>query len=113
MDSTYVWLSILAMGIVTYIPRLVPLLLLSKLQLPKWFSLWLKYVPTTVFGALIFSEIFVREQDLNLQINNAYLIASLGSFFVAMKTKSLAFTIAAGMLFFWLLQKQEFFSVSF
>ena len=113
MDFTYIWPCILAMGIVTYIPRLLPLLLLSKLQLPKWFSVWLKYVPTTVFGALIFSEIFVREQGLNLQINNAYLLASLGSFAIALKTKSLAMTIAAGMLFFWLLQKQEFFPVSF
>lgn len=113
MDIAYIWLSILAMGLVTYIPRLVPLLLLSKVRLPRWFSIWLKYVPTTVFASLIFSEIFVREHGLNLQLSNVYLLSSVASFLVAIKTKSLALTIAFGILLFWILQKQMLFSISF
>ncbi len=113
MSLIDIWLSIILMGVVTYIPRLLPLLLLSRLQLPEWFQLWLKYVPTTIFGALIFSEVFVREDGLNLALNNIYLLASIGVFGIAVRTKSLALSIACGGVLFWLLQNQSYFAVSF
>lgn len=113
MNSSYIWLTIILMGLVTYLPRVLPLLLLKNYKLPKWFELWLKFVPTTIFSALIFSEIFVRENSLNLNFNNISLIASLAVFAIALKTKSLAITILSGMILFWLLQNQSFLVLSF
>ncbi len=113
MTHSEIWLTIVLMGLVTYLPRFLPLVLLSRLSLPEWFQLWLKYVPASIFGALIFSEVFVRQEGLNLAANNIYLLASLGVFVVAVKTKSLALSIALGALFFWLLQTQSYFAVSF
>ncbi len=113
MNAYYIWLTIVLMGIVTYLPRVIPLLLLTNYKLPKWFELWLKFVPTTIFGALIFSEIFVRENSLNLNLNNISLLASVVVFIIALKTKSLAITILSGMILFWLLQNQNYFAVSF
>ncbi len=113
MNPYYVWLTIILMGLVTYLPRVLPLLLLTNYKLPKWFEVWLKFVPTTIFGALIFSEIFVRDDSPNLNLNNIYLIASLLVFAIALKTKSLAISILSGMLIFWLLQNQSYFAVSF
>ncbi len=113
MNPYYIWLTIILMGLVTYLPRVLPLLLLTNYKLPKWFELWLKFVPTTIFGALIFSEIFVRDNSLNLNLNNIYLIASSIVFVIALKTKSLAISILSGMVIFWLLQNQGYFTVSF
>ena len=113
MEASYVWTCIILMGLVTYIPRLLPFLLLSNATLPDWFTLWLKFVPTSIFGAMIFSEIFVRDNGLNLAFNNIYLLSSLVAFAVAMKTKSLGITIATGFVVFWLLQNQTFIGVCF
>jgi branched-subunit amino acid transport protein len=113
MDAQYVWSVIIFAGIVTYLPRALPLLLLANAPLPAWFARWLKYVPAAVFGALIFSEIFVRESGLNLTPNNIYLLSSIGVLLVAVKTRSLALSIAVGLLFFYLLQNQVLVTVSF
>lgn len=108
MSSSQIWLTIVLMGIVTYLPRLLPLLFLSRAQLPQWLMLWLKYVPTSIFGALIFSEIFVRDGELFFSLNNPYLWASLLAFMVALKTKSLPGTIGVGCLAFWVLHTYWF-----
>ena len=65
MSKDQIWLTIFLMGVVTYLPRLFPMLLLSRMTLPNWLQLWLKYVPTSIFGALIFSEIFLIDGQLN------------------------------------------------
>jgi branched-subunit amino acid transport protein len=113
MADQYVWAVIFFSGLVTYLARLLPLLLLTNASLPAGFALWLKYVPACVFGAMIFSEIFVRDGYLNLSWDNIYLISSIGVLAVAYKTKSLPLSIASGLLLFWLLQTQTFFVLSF
>ena len=74
MEKSYIWGMIIFTGVVTYIPRLMPFLLLSKATMPEWFKIWLSYVPTCIFGSMIFSEIFVRENGLNLSFDNIYLL---------------------------------------
>ena len=104
MSKDQIWLTIFLMGVVTYLPRLFPMLLLSRMALPNWLQLWLKYVPTSIFGALIFSEIFLIDGQLNSSWNNISLWASVAALLVAMKTKSLAGAIATGGIMFWALQ---------
>jgi branched-subunit amino acid transport protein len=113
MTEQYVWTVILLSGAVTYLPRLLPLAFFSNASLPGWFVLWLKYVPSCIFGAMIFSEIFVRSDRLNLSLGNIYLLSSAGVFLVALKTKSLSLSIASGLLLFWLLKTQTLFVLSF
>lgn len=48
---------ILAMAIVTILPRLTPVFVLQRLVLPSWASRWLRSVPYAVLGALIFPGI--------------------------------------------------------
>lgn len=48
---------ILGMGIVTFIPRLLPMVLLKEVPLPWWLQAWLDYVPYAALGALIFPGI--------------------------------------------------------
>ena len=51
-------LCIFGLFVVSYIPRILPFALLGNRELPRGFRLWLQYVPTAVFGALIFTSIF-------------------------------------------------------
>ncbi|PYZ97428.1 branched-chain amino acid transporter [Alteribacter lacisalsi] len=52
MSMTMVWM-IVAMGLVTYIPRLLPLVMLNTENWPAWARRMLTRVPYAVLGALI------------------------------------------------------------
>ncbi len=47
----------IGMFIVTYIPRMLPVLLYDKVRLPIWANNWLKSIPYAALGALIFPGI--------------------------------------------------------
>jgi branched-subunit amino acid transport protein len=46
-------LLIILMALVTYLPRVLPMLLLSRRTLPRAAVLWLSYVPVAVLAALL------------------------------------------------------------
>lgn len=94
---------IVGMFVVSYIPRALPPFVLAKTKLSPLVERWLRYVPTSVFGALVFSEIFLNESGLNFSLTNINLIASVIVLAVAVKTKSLGKCIGVGLLAYWLL----------
>ncbi len=63
MNSTILWM-IIGMGIVTYIPRMLPFVALSGINLPPFFQAVLKNVPYATLGALIVPGIFTIHEDL-------------------------------------------------
>ena len=50
--SDYLFLFI-GMGLVTYLPRTLPLLYLAHKQLPQWLIDWLGLIPVAVLSALL------------------------------------------------------------
>jgi len=52
-----IWVMIAGMCAVTFIPRVVPLLLGRDLVLPGWIRRWLSFFPYAALGALIFPGI--------------------------------------------------------
>jgi branched-subunit amino acid transport protein len=52
-----VFLIIIGMSIVTYVPRLLPALIMDRFMLPTWVNRWLKSIPYAALGALIFPGI--------------------------------------------------------
>lgn len=89
------------MGLVTYIPRYLPLLLLSKIQRSEHLNSWLQFIPVAVFSALIFSDIFVENQQFTF-INIKVLI-SIVVFFIAIKFKSIGASIVSGLALYYFL----------
>ena len=69
-ESLYIYGATLMMVIGTFSCRELPLLLLRGRKLPDWFSIWLKYIPTAIFGALIFPDIFLKDNALNFTLQN-------------------------------------------
>ncbi|MGI6037566.1 MAG: AzlD domain-containing protein [Limnochordia bacterium] len=84
------------MALVTYLPRALPLLILSDMQLPLAVLRWLSFVPVAVLAALLAPELFMSEGELLLF--NPYLLAALPAFLVAARTGSLLGTALVGML---------------
>jgi len=105
MSKTYIWSVIILMSLVTYIPRALPMLVLSHYGLPKWFTTWLTFVPTAIFGALVFPDIFLANNQLSFSFSNTALWTTVLVAPLALKTKSLGYTIIAGAGVFWLLQQ--------
>ncbi|GED68561.1 branched-chain amino acid ABC transporter [Brevibacillus reuszeri] len=92
-----VFLIIIGSALVTFLPRVLPLMVLSRMELPEWGIRWLNYVPISVMAALVGQELFVKEGQLSL-VNNVELLAAIPTVLIAMKTKSLLGTVVAGMV---------------
>lgn len=93
---TEILIVILASGIVTLLPRVIPLMVLSRLELPKPVADWLKHVPVAVMSALIAQSLFLAD-DRPVQGPTAEMASALVAFWVAAKTRSLLGTVVAGV----------------
>ncbi|WP_297990135.1 AzlD domain-containing protein [uncultured Anoxybacillus sp.] len=58
-----IFLIILGMGLVTYIPRMLPLTLFHRIELPPFWRGVLRNVPYATLGALIIPGIFFIQDD--------------------------------------------------
>ncbi|MBN6188310.1 AzlD domain-containing protein [Aneurinibacillus sp. BA2021] len=65
MNMTLV-LLVLSMGAVTYIPRMLPIVLLQHLQLPPLVQRFFRYIPFAALGALIFPGILTSAGEDNM-----------------------------------------------
>jgi len=97
MDERLVFLTICGMGVVTYLPRLLPMLLLSHRSLSPWITRWLNFVPATVLAALLAPGLLCQDGELALNLNNSFLLAAIPTFFVTWRFKSFFGTVATGM----------------
>ena len=52
-----IWIMIGGMCLVTFVPRLIPMLIGRDLVLPAWIRRWLSFFPFAALGALIFPGI--------------------------------------------------------
>lgn len=85
------------MAVVTYLPRLLPTLFLSGRNLQPIIIAWLRLVPPAVLAAMLAPSLLVREERIDLGIDNLFFWAALVAFPVAWKSKSLFATVVAGM----------------
>jgi branched-subunit amino acid transport protein len=97
MDKSYIIL-ILGMAVVTYVPRLLPIISLSRITIPKWLIRWLEYVPVAILSALLAPGIFMTDGRLNITVDNPYLLAAIPCFLVALYKRSLFLIVLVGMV---------------
>lgn len=90
-----VFLIIVGTALVTFIPRVLPLMVLSRIELPEWAMRWLNYVPISVMAALIGQELLMHDGEISLL--NLEALAALPTFLVAIMTRSLLSTVVAGI----------------
>ncbi len=85
-------------ALLTFIPRVLPLMLFSKIQIPMWLMRWLEYVPVAVMGSLIGQELFMSGSRLVPITENTALWAALPTVAVAIWTRSLLGTVLVGIV---------------
>jgi branched-subunit amino acid transport protein len=95
---------ILGMGLVTYVPRWFPLVLLSRRNLPQWLVDWLDLIPAAILSALLVPELVTNGMPRHMSFWQPELWVALPTFIFALKTKSLGGTVVTGMVLFWLAQ---------
>ncbi len=99
-----IWLVLLLGGLITFGMRFSLIYLFGRFHVPDALRKALHYVPPAVLSAIIFPELFIRNEMLNLSLDNYRLMAGLVAILVAWFTKSILITILAGMLALFLLQ---------
>ena len=101
MPESYVYI-VVGMGLVTYIPRWLPLFILTKYSLPAWFKDWLALIPASILSALLLPALVTGGDPRQLDITRPELWVALPTFVFALATKSLGGTVVVGMALFWL-----------
>lgn len=91
----------LAMGAVTYLPRMLPLVVLSRQKLPSWFVEWLELIPVAILSALVAPSLFAESGPRSLVLGKIELFVALPTLLFALKTRSLAGTVLVGMGCYW------------
>ena len=98
MDQKAVFLTILGMALVTYVPRLLPIWVLSSKSLPPLVVKWLRYVPVAVLAAMLFPSLLVQEGQVGVGLDNLFLWAAVPTFLIAWKKRSLFGAVIVGMV---------------
>ena len=85
------------MAVVTYLPRFLPMYVLTRLEIPPLVIAWLRYVPVAVLAALVVPGILTVNGQITISPANHYLLASLLAFLVAWRYKNMMLTVTIGM----------------
>lgn len=88
----------MGMAVVTYIPRFLPSVLLSSRPLPPRVIAWLRNVPVSVLSAMLLPSLLIRDERLELGLDNVFVWAAIPTLIVAWKTRSLFGSVLTGML---------------
>ena len=94
-----------AMGLVTYLPRCLPLIYLAHRRLPQGLIDWLSLIPAAILSALLAPGLFTNTEARSLELGKPELWVALPTLLFAWKTKSLGGTVVVGMLLYWLAGK--------
>ena len=105
INNTQMILLFLGMMVVTYLPRLLPVTILSRHQLPPFILECLEYLPVAILGALLFPTLLIQGDQVLISFQNLTLIAGILTTIVALLTKKLHWTVLAGILSMYFLSK--------
>lgn len=97
MDQQTIFLTLLGMMAVTYLPRALPVLALARRSLPEPVIRWLGFIPVAVLSAMLLPSLIVTEKGLDFSAQNIFLWAAIPTFLVCWKTKSFVGAIVTGM----------------
>lgn len=85
-------------GVVTLLVRVIPFIMISRVNLPAIVIKWLSFIPITLFTALIIDGV-IQQHDhaFGYTLNLPYIIAIVPTVMLAIFTRSLTVTILGGI----------------
>ncbi|MCC3358167.1 AzlD domain-containing protein [Bacillus sp. REN16] len=90
-------LIIVGCALVTFVPRVIPFIVIRNVKLPKIVIKWLSFIPVCIFAALIVDSFIIQDESL-LSIDWKVLTAIIPTLVVALWTKSLSITVIVGIV---------------
>ena len=96
---------ILGMGLVTFLPRWLPLVYLTKRSLPSWLVEWLDFIPAAILISILLPALVTGSATKSINLGRPEFIVAIPTFLFAIVTKSLGGTVIVGMVLFALAQK--------
>ena len=91
---------ILGMGIVTFLPRFLPMAFLTRWVIPERVKMGLGYIPIAILSAIVFPILFFTE-GAEVEIQPHYLLSAIPVFIFAWRVKNLWGSVVLGMLIYW------------
>ena len=98
MISKYILLVILLSALVTWIPRVLPFILVKYKGLPPMVERFLKYLPVSIIFALILSSVTNAKTGQLPSFKWLDLMAVFPTTYIAFKYKNLILTVICGVI---------------
>lgn len=99
MLSSYVLVAILLSALVTWVPRILPFLLVKYRGLPEVVIRFLKYLPISIIFALVLSSLVDGKPGSLPSLRWIDLLAALPTTYIAFRYKNLLGTVIFGIVF--------------
>ena len=97
------WALIIYCGLITYLTRFTMISLIKKEMFNERIREILSFVPSAIFPAIIFPEIFINDVGLFQIDDNPKIIAAIIAVLIGIFSRSIIATIFSGLASFWLL----------
>ena len=97
------WLSIIIAGILTYFTRMTMIALVSRDMLGNKIKAVLAYVPSAVFPAIIFPEIFINDYGTFIEMNDPKIFGAMVAIVVGYFSRNVIATILSGLISYWII----------
>ena len=98
MISKYILLAVLLSALVTWIPRVLPFILVKYKGLPPKVERFLKYLPVSIIFALILSSVTNAQRGQLPSFKWLDLLAVFPTTYIAFKYKNLILTVVCGVV---------------
>lgn len=92
-------LIVIGMAVVTYLPRMAPMVLLKNIKLPRFLKTFFEFIPFAALGALIIPGVFSSTGDVKSAVVGTIVSASLAFFRL-----NVMFVVLGGILSVFLIQ---------
>ena len=92
-----VWLIFALGGLVTFGMRFSFIYAFGRIRVPPAVHRALRFVPPAVLSAIVFPEVLMSKNQLDLGLGNHRLLAAAVAVVVAIRTRRTSLTIVAGM----------------
>jgi len=90
-------LVVLGCAVVTWLPRIIPFVIVRNMTLPDVVLRWLAYIPVCILSALVIESLINADGEW-VTLNWLNVIAFMPTLAVAFTTKSLSKTVVVGVL---------------
>lgn len=101
--TQHFWLVVLGF-FVAFAPRYLPIKIFTKRKIPEWFNEWMRFVPVSLFTALVVKDVFISATyQVDVIHHLPEIISAVIVGFIAYFTRSMAISVIVGLVSVFLL----------